>query len=210
MSKTSFLTTWAVLMKHLKSIYVLFFGLILTATPPANADWINLTGAQSAPNIAEIYVNDDHVRLELEIYVGDLDKFIDILPDDWIKQAGIAPPPLEERLKRFSSETFQIIADENTRLPVRLDIVKPRLRKERPNPFAGVINPLTGRPVPGPPENKRVLYAKLVYPFENKPGSLAFIPPLEIAAFRPHLSALLPIISVFQLSITDFCRSKPV
>jgi len=177
MSKIFFLTTYAAMMKHLKSIYLFFFGLILTVTPPASADWINLTGAQSAPNIAEIYVNDDHVRLELEIYVGDLDKFIDLLPDDWIKQAGIAPPPLEERLKRFSSETFQIIADDS-RLPVRLEIVEPRLRKERLNPFAGAINPVTGRPVPGPPEDKRVLYAKLVYPFENKPDSLTFIPPL--------------------------------
>jgi hypothetical protein len=115
-------------------VYLFFFGLILAATPPASADWINLTGAQSAPNIAEIHVNDDHVRLELEIFVGDLEKFIDLLPDDWIKQAGIAPPPLEERLKRFSSETFQIIADDR-RLPVRLELVEPRLRKERPNPF---------------------------------------------------------------------------
>jgi hypothetical protein len=178
MSKTSLLTIRAVLMKHRKSIYVFVFGLILAATPPASADWINLTGAQSAPNIAEIHVNDDHVRLELEIFVGDLEKFIDLLPDDWIKQAGIAPPPLEERLKRFSSETFQIIADDR-RLPVRLELVEPRLRKERPNPFAGTINPVTGRPVPGPPEDKRVLFAKLVYPFENKPGSLTFIPPLD-------------------------------
>ena len=166
-------------MKHIKSIYLFFFGLILTVTPPVSADWINLTGAQSAANIAEIYVNDDHVRLELEIYVGDLDKFIDLLPDDWIKQTGVTPPPLEQRLKRFSTETFQIIADDKNRLPVQLEIVEPRLRKERPNPFAGTINPITGRPVPGPPEDKRVLYAKLVYPFENKPGSLAFIPPRD-------------------------------
>jgi hypothetical protein len=165
-------------MKHLKSIYLFFLGLVLAGAHPANADWINLTGAQSAPNIAEIYVNDDHVRLELEIYVGDLEKFIDLLPDDWIKQAGMVPPPLEDRLKRFSSETFQIIADDN-RLPVRLELVEPRLRKERSNPFAGTINPVTGRPVPGPPEDKRVLYAKLVYPFNSKPGSLAFIPPLD-------------------------------
>ena len=45
----------------------------------AGADWINLTGAQSAPNIAEIHVNEDHIRLVLEIYVKDLDKFFDLL-----------------------------------------------------------------------------------------------------------------------------------
>lgn len=34
-------------------------GIPLSAT----ADWINLTGAQSAPNTAEIYIEGDHVRL---------------------------------------------------------------------------------------------------------------------------------------------------
>ncbi len=33
----------------------------------AHADWINLTGAETSPNIAEIYVLDDHVKLVLEV-----------------------------------------------------------------------------------------------------------------------------------------------
>ena len=41
----------------------------------AHADWINLTGAETSPNIAEIYVMDDHVRVVLEAYVDDLDVF---------------------------------------------------------------------------------------------------------------------------------------
>ncbi|UCD32053.1 MAG: hypothetical protein JSV38_15050 [Desulfobacterales bacterium] len=79
----------------------------------AGADWINLTGAQSAPNIAEFHVNDDHVRVVLEIYVGDVDKFVDLLPDEWIRQAGVEPPPIEERMRRFSAETLQIVANIN-------------------------------------------------------------------------------------------------
>ncbi|MBW2171638.1 MAG: hypothetical protein JRF69_06595, partial [Deltaproteobacteria bacterium] len=41
------------------------------------------------------------------------------------------------------------------------------------------INPYTGQPIPGPPEDKRVLYAELVYPFTTKPSSLTIIPPLD-------------------------------
>ena len=37
---------------------------------PARADWMNLTGAETAPNIAEITIEDDRVRLVLEIYIG--------------------------------------------------------------------------------------------------------------------------------------------
>lgn len=36
------------------------------------ADWINLTGAKTTPNIAEIYAQDDHVPVNLEVYIGDL------------------------------------------------------------------------------------------------------------------------------------------
>jgi hypothetical protein len=36
---------------------------MLLCIPPVYADWINLTGAETAPNIAEIYVFDDQVKL---------------------------------------------------------------------------------------------------------------------------------------------------
>lgn len=163
--------------KHSLAFFkVLLVFLILV--PSALSDWINLTGAQSAPNIAEIYVEDDHIRLVLEIYVGDLDKFVDLLPDDFLKASGIAPPPIQERIRRFSEETFQFLTEDKKRLQADLKLVEPRMRKERPNPFAGMINPYTRQPVPGPPEDKRVLYAELIYPFKRKPGALTIFPPL--------------------------------
>ncbi len=107
-------------MKKISAIFFTILLITLTLAPSALADWINLTGAQSAPNIAEIYVQDDHVRLVLEIYVGDLDKFIDLLPDDFLKAAGVEPPPLKERMKRFSSETFQFVTDTEKNLQAEL------------------------------------------------------------------------------------------
>jgi len=158
-------------------IWFIFMTVIMVASP-ARGDWINLTGAQSARNIAEIYVEEDQVRLVLEVYVNDLDKFVDLLPDEWLQQAGKSSPPLRERMKRFSTDGFQIISGDQQRLMAELKRVEPRLRKERPNPFAGMMNPYTRQPVPGPPEDKRVLYAELIYPFELKPEMLTFIPPL--------------------------------
>jgi len=165
-------------MNYLNKIPLLLIVLTLMTTSSADADWINLTGAQSAPNIAEIYVEDDHIRLVLEIYVGDLDKFVHLLPEDLLKTSGIAPPPIKERMRRFSEETFQFLFEDKKRLQAELKRVEPRMRTERPNPFAGMINPYTRRPVPGPPEDKRVLYAELIYPFERKTGTLTIIPPL--------------------------------
>ena len=63
-------------------LFPLIIALAAIAPGSANADWINLTGAETASNIAEIYVLDDRVKLILEIYVGDLEKFQELVPDD--------------------------------------------------------------------------------------------------------------------------------
>ncbi|MBL7175741.1 MAG: hypothetical protein ISS66_07950 [Desulfobacteraceae bacterium] len=146
---------------------------------PANADWINLSGAQNAPNIAEIYINEDHVKIELEIFVNDMLAFDRLLPDAFFEGSDIKRPPLADRIPRFSDEDFQIITDNGQKLQARLKLIEPRFRKERPSPYAGKLNPYTLQIIPGPPKDKRVLYAELVYPFTKKPKSLTIIPPLD-------------------------------
>ena len=76
---------------------------------PANADWINLSGAQNAPNIAEIYINDDHVKIEIEIFVKDLVTFDRLIPDKFFAGTKIKRAPLEERMQQFSNEDLQVI-----------------------------------------------------------------------------------------------------
>ena len=110
------------------SIILLVFALLST---PALADWINLTGAETSPNIAEIYVEDDRVRLVLEIYIGDIAVFEDLVPDDWMKQTDIERPTLTARLQRFSSEVFRFVTDGGDQLLAELELIEPRLRKDR-------------------------------------------------------------------------------
>ena len=160
------------------STFVLFFVTVISHSS-AHADWMNLTGAETAPNIAEITVLDDRVRIALEVYIGDLATFEALLPDDWLKKDVAARPPSAERLKRFSADTFQVVTDDGTKLQADLKLAEPRLRKDRASPFAGMINPITRRPVPVAPKDKRVLYAELEYPFEGKPETLTFIPPRD-------------------------------
>ena len=146
---------------------------------PANADWINLSGAQNAPNIAEIYINEDHVKIELEIFVDDMVTFDRLIPDAFFEGSDIKRPPLVDRMPRFSDQDFQIITDNGQKLQAKLKLAEPRFRKERPSPYAGKLNPYTLQIIPGPPKDKRVLYAELVYPFTKKPKSLTIIPPLD-------------------------------
>ena len=163
--------------------YFMRFSIVLIAllsVSTTQADWINLTGAETAPNIAEITVFDDRVEVALEIYVGDLNTFEALVPDDWLKDMQVERPPIEERLARFSERGLRITTDNGITLEAELRLAEPRLRKDRYSPFAGMVNPFTSRRVPDAPEDKRVLYAELVYPFgETQPGALTITPPLD-------------------------------
>ena len=155
------------------------FSVLFVATTPVHADWINLSGAETAPNIAEIYVLDDRVKVKLEVYVGDLSSFEELIPDDWIEDKEIKRPALAERIEHFASNTLKFIADHGTMLPAQLILVEPRMRVDRKSPFAGMINPYTRQRVPEAPADKRVLYAEIIYPFEGKPGHITMVPPLD-------------------------------
>ncbi|CAB1062632.1 hypothetical protein D1BOALGB6SA_7412 [Olavius sp. associated proteobacterium Delta 1] len=76
-------------------IIALLAAICWMVSPPAYADWINLSGAENAANIAEIYINDDHVRIELEIFVNDMVVFDRLMPDDFFQGTGIKRPPLD-------------------------------------------------------------------------------------------------------------------
>ncbi len=110
---------------------------------------------------------------------NDIDKFIDLLPDEWLQQSKVKPPSMQERMRRFSTHGFQVIFGDQQRLMAEMKLVEPRLRKDRPNPFAGAINPYTRQLIPGPPEDKRVLYVELVYPSQDQAPGNHFFPPLE-------------------------------
>ncbi len=145
----------------------------------ARADWINLSGAEVAPNIAEVHVLDGRVKVVLEVYVGDIKTFEELVPDDWLRGSGVQRPPFAERMRRFAERTLQVLGPDGKHLPVRVDLVEPRLRIDRRSPFAGMINPYTRQRVAEAPADKRVLYAELSYPFQGWPAALTFVPPLD-------------------------------
>ena len=164
---------------RLGKISLFLFALNLMTATSAQADWINLSGAQNAPNIAEIHINDDHVKVELEIFVKDLVTFDRLLPDEFFEGTKIQRATLEERVRQYSNEDLQVIADNGQKLQATLTLIEPRFRRDRPSPVRWKINPYTGQPIPGPPQDKRVLYAELIYAFTQKPQSLTIIPPLD-------------------------------
>jgi len=159
---------------------LLILALALAFARPAHADWINLTGSESAPNIAEIYVLDDHVKVVLEIYVGDLLVFERLLPGELIRDAGVTRQSDAERLRLFSTEDFQVVTETGRKLRAELLLLEPRNRIDRRGPFKFMRNPYTGALVSQPPEDPRVLYVELLYHFDgSRPRELVFVPPTD-------------------------------
>lgn len=188
---------------------LLFLFFIISFPPELQADWINLSGAENSRNIAEIYVEKEHVKIKLEIYVQDMAVFEKLIPDDFFSKPILSRPGLDERITHFADQTFQIITETGVKLPATIDLVEPRMRIERPSPLAGKINPYTRQRIPGPPDDKRVLYVELTYPFTDKPKSLTFIPPLGENGFPKvsigficyHLGV--PVVDFKQLSVKN-------
>ena len=154
-------------------------GLALVICTSADADLMNFTGAETAANIVEIVVLDDRVTVRLEVYVGDLERFADLIPDDLLKDGGAGRPSEPERMAHFSANVLSIRGADGVPLPAELRLAEPRLRVDRKSLFAGKINPRTRQPVPEPPADKRVLYAEVDYPFQERPDTLTISPPLD-------------------------------
>ena len=152
---------------------------IFIYTQFSQADLITLNGSQLAPNIAEIFVLDDHVKVKLEVYVGDLEKFAELVPDEFLKDPNDQRPSMEKRMQTFATERLQFITGKGVKLPARLELVEPRMRVERQSLIAGTINPVTRQPVKAAPSDKRVLYAEIIYPFDEKPAQLSIVPPMD-------------------------------
>jgi hypothetical protein len=176
-----------------KFLQFCLFTILFNISLLAHADWMNLTGAETSQNIAEIYVLEDHIKVNLEVYVGDLDKFEELLPDDWLDESAGERPSLEQRMQAFANKRLQFITEKGVTLPAKLELVEARMRVDRVSAYAGMINPMTRQRIRQAPEDKRVLYAEIIYTFPTvgdgqnkdgqskplKPEQLKIIPPLD-------------------------------
>ena len=160
-------------------IFFYYITILILLSSASHADWINLSGAENARNIAEIYVEKDRVRILMEIFVDDLTVFAELIPESFFSEPLPGRPGLAKRQQIFAERVLQVVTEQGEKLHVNFALVEPRIRVERPSPFAGKISPFTRQRIPGPPADKRVLYAELIYPFEEKPKSLTFIPPQD-------------------------------
>lgn len=153
---------------------------VISAATSLRADFVPFNGSEVAPNIAIIRVSDRGVTVELEVFVGDMPVFADLLPIEWLPEDAQVAANGVDRLRRFANRGLSVRTAEGTRLPVQVTLIEPRQRIDRASPFAGQRDPLSGQVVPAPPEDPRVIYAELFYSFgELRPDKISISPPMK-------------------------------
>ena len=143
--------------------------LLLLIPASALADAIVVTRAMKASTIAEVFIGEDSIRVELEIGYDDIDAFRNLAPDPVYEQLGYDPEPLATRISRFPLEDWVMLADGVPLIgAVTAMRLRPRLERDE----------ITGAPIPVPEDSAEVvLYAELSYPLPGRPSELSIRPP---------------------------------
>jgi len=168
--------------------FFLFFWLIVSS---AYADVLNMSQAMNASTIMEVFIEKEHVRVELEIGLDDLMHFQNILPDSIYQKLTQKKRKLSKRLLEFSHTDLPLYADDK-RLPVELISIAPRQRMVR--------DPITGEQTEYVAE--KVIFAVLRYPIPLHANSLSITPPLNQ---KQHVKLPIGFVAYHSLlAINDF------
>ena len=149
----------------------LLVSTMLLYTSPALADAIVRTQAMFADTIAEYYIEDDHVRVELEIGSNDVGAFRNLLPDALYQRLDYGDAPLKDRLPKFISDDMPVLVGV-TKLAGQVIKIGPATRPLR--------DEITGEELPTPEDQATaVIRATIIFPFEERPDSLTLVAPQE-------------------------------
>jgi hypothetical protein len=145
------------------------FAVLAFVAPGAGADALIVTRAMLAGTIAEYFVEEGVVRLELEISEADVPAFANLLPDDVYASLDLPPRSFAERIATFSEIDLAIIADDGAPLPARLLEVGPRPRIRRDEVTGNPIEPDSETP------QENAVFARLEYELPGRPTTLTLV-----------------------------------
>jgi len=150
----------------------LFCCLLLCLTGRrVSADAIVVTKAMQASTIAEIFVDQHGVRVELEIAKSDWPVFQDLLPSKLNAETAQGTNSQVDRYRRFFREGL-LISDQR-KIPLVGAVEQTSLRRRI------VRDEVTGQPLPEQPlDAEQTLHVVLKYKFGARPERLTIQPPL--------------------------------
>lgn len=147
-----------------------FILLLLVGFKGLHADFINLIRADQCETIIEIYVNEDHISVILEIGLNDLLYFKEILPLEML------PPELQDidselMITTFFNDYFIISAD-GKKLIGKIINQKVMPRVYRASLYTGVVDTSSNI-------SRQVLFTEIRYQLPRRPKVITISPPME-------------------------------
>jgi hypothetical protein len=121
----------------------------------------------SATTIAQYYVEEEGVRIDLEIGLADIEAYKNLLPQKIYQQMGFGNSPWNERLQHFFERELSIVVNEKS-LAGELLSIEPGQRVKR--------DEVTGEPIPVSAEDaEQVINASVFYSFHSLPKILSLV-----------------------------------
>ena len=88
-----------------------FTCLAIVSATVAHGDALVQSQAMKASNIAQYYIEDQQVRVELEIGLESLPAFRNLMPDGIYREMGFGDDMIEQRLPRFFEQDLALLVD---------------------------------------------------------------------------------------------------
>ena len=152
---------------RIRQIAGVILAAVLLLPLSAHADAIMRSQAMFAETIAEIYVDENELVLELEIGMDDVPAFRNLLPDAIYKELGYGDQPLAERLQLFFERDIIFKANGGALMLGRMSEMGPGERQPRDS--------ITGELLPvGEGEAITVIRARIIYEFNQRPDTILF------------------------------------
>jgi hypothetical protein len=155
--------------KHFVALFLLFATVLVNQQGRADALIVNQS--MLASSIIEFYIDDEGVTAELEIGLGSLPLFKNLLPDEVYQQLGFGSETSVHRQQEFFSKQLALLGRNNKPLAGEVSAIGPSRKVLR--------DPLNGTPLPIQDEAPRIIRASIRYHFETgpKPEQLIFVTP---------------------------------
>jgi len=135
------------------------------------ADALVVTRAMKASTIAEIFVDEGEIRVEIDVGAADIEAFRNILPDEIFEKLTGESIPFEDRSQGFLKSDWTIRGDGRL-LEGSIERISPAKRLVR--------DQITGDPLAVQPNDAElVVRIGLRYPLDDQPQTLSIYPPMD-------------------------------
>ncbi len=140
--------------------------------PQALGDAIVVTRAGAASTIAELFVESDGMRVEIEIDGRGLKAFSNLLPVEVYEAIGVELGDASERLREFFEQNWVTRFDGSPPVPGRVVSMRSGKRLAR--------DEITGAPLAVQPDDAAdILSIELAYAWDERPARISIRPPMS-------------------------------